>query len=343
MKLAINTDISRAIDFVRALSILSVVFIHARTGLVFESPLAEFFADALSRGIGALAVPAFFILSGYLFGRHELTFLSGMRRLANFLGIYIFWNAVVAGLVFLLLAVGVSPGPFLGGKFDGGIISVLGFDSLYPIAYQFWFIRELFLFTAFSIFIRLFVVQRIPIVFFHLVALCIICFVFGERTVVSSGAYIFGFLIAFLNFRAGFEVEHPVKFRVAFLVCLTIAGCVLFVMLLKPALVLMPIFLVFGLFAFFSGSYLLALTVRFRKSGQALAASSFFVFAAHEPLLAAIKRLFHFLPAEAVYIIAPLLVVIFLLCIFFSLPKFVCMKFWFVFLGSPKRIASVGI
>lgn len=158
---------SKSIDLVRFPLILGVIFIHTYgTELLSEGPLSgsgavqsiyEFTRELLSEGIGRVAVPLFFMISGFLFflntDFNKATYLRKLRSRSKSLLIpYLFWN--IAFLIFYYVA---SHLPVLQQFFKGADYSLeFVLSSLwgkhnpeevnpmtYPIAYQFWFIRDL--------------------------------------------------------------------------------------------------------------------------------------------------------------------------------------------------------
>ena len=156
----------RTIDYLRFPLIVGVLFIHNfSVGSSGDFPVCRTVMELFSHVLGSLAVPAFFLISGFLFFRHTETGFSGKayagklkKRTVSLLVPYLFWNVAVLLLFFLL-----SRLPFLSGWFAGRVecsprffVSALwGIPNdegtmTYPIAYPFWFIRDLFVMVLLS-------------------------------------------------------------------------------------------------------------------------------------------------------------------------------------------------
>ena len=115
---------------------------------------SDFVRNIISQGIARVAVPLFFLLSGYLFflGFHwSITKYKKklLSRISTLLIPFVFWNC----LILLLLAIAQELQSFQS-FFPGNdkLISTYGmFDYLnalfgfnrFPVSYQFWFIRDL--------------------------------------------------------------------------------------------------------------------------------------------------------------------------------------------------------
>ncbi len=159
-----NDDIlSKTILFLRFPLIVAVVFIHCSltdvmingTLLVSEGqfPIHDTLFHILTNELARIAVPLFFFISGFLFFyRSEFTLASYKtklkKRVRTLLVPYVFWNMVVLLLTLLTQM-------FLSSMTSGRtkLVSEYGcFDwldvfwsngGIYPMCYQFWFIRDL--------------------------------------------------------------------------------------------------------------------------------------------------------------------------------------------------------
>lgn len=114
--------------------------------------------NLFSEVLGRIAVPLFFFISGYLFfykvDRFDTSaYLYKLKRRSRTLLIpYLFWNIAAAALFMLLPLIPLAK-EFLNDNcvfsFDLESLKVLligkdtGEEVLYPMAYQFWFIRDL--------------------------------------------------------------------------------------------------------------------------------------------------------------------------------------------------------
>lgn len=162
----LTTTPSERIDLLRYPLILGVVFIHAYASAVTlagttigaetVSPGADLARQLISQELARVAVPLYFSIAGYLF---FLTFdgsWQGYRaklttRVRSLLVPFLFWNGVTLALYATAQAIPPLAG-FFSGK-DRPIASYTWFDYLdalfgvtgSPIAYQFWFVRDLML------------------------------------------------------------------------------------------------------------------------------------------------------------------------------------------------------
>lgn len=147
--------------------IVGVVFIHAyRTNVEFSggsiiinqgtSLAGDFLRNLVSQGLAQVAVPLFFLMSGYLFFRNCSWSTSGYlekirSRMHTLLVPFLFWNIATVILVAMAQALPATA-TYFSGK-NTSIASYNGLDYLsaifgigrMPISYQFWFIRDLML------------------------------------------------------------------------------------------------------------------------------------------------------------------------------------------------------
>lgn len=162
---------SKTIDFLRFPLIVGVVLIHAHFSEVvingvdilhgYSFPMYDTISYLFSDLIARIAVPLFFLISGFLFFyRSEIFSLSVYRhklksRGRSILVPYLFWNLVVILLYFLVQT--FIPGLTSGANklirdyslsdWLSAFWSILGTD---PICYQFWFLRDLIIMILFS-------------------------------------------------------------------------------------------------------------------------------------------------------------------------------------------------
>lgn len=159
---------SKVISFLRFPLIVGVLFIHSQTSLAvvggisnLNTPVFNIVRDLFSYILSAVAVPLFFMMSGYLFFYNtefsKECYKDKLKKRWRTLVIpYLFWNGI-----YLLFNVLVAYVPSLSATFKGSPISweyvvtafwgcTKGVDCIYPIAYQFWFIRDLIVMVLIS-------------------------------------------------------------------------------------------------------------------------------------------------------------------------------------------------
>lgn len=289
--------------------IVSVVYLHAyETTINLQGEVAgteqttaasDFVRDLVSQGLARTAVPLFFMMAGYFFFRGFHWSIECYRRKISsrsrsLLVPLLFWNAM--SLVVLAVAQHL---PALRGFFSGEnkpIADYTLFDYVNalvgltdrPIAYQFWFIRDLFLMVLLSplVFVAL---RFLPQVL--LAGLCALWFFNLWPIFVPSGATALFFCLGahfslsekslFFGDRAGWAIT-----------------AVYFVLVLADAATKGESFnpylhksgLLCGMMAvLFLTKFLLRLP-RTRWALLRAGSCSFFVFAVHEPLLTVLRK-----------------------------------------------------
>lgn len=161
----ISSRESERLDVMRFPLIVGVVFIHAygsSVGLAGGAVGSEvgfgatLIQDLISKGMARTAVPLFFLMSGYLFFQAwELSrpgYVAKLRsRVPTLLVPFLFWNMVVLAVVASAQLLPITQQYFSGKhepiyQYDWWemLSALLGIGRM-PVAYQFWFIRDLML------------------------------------------------------------------------------------------------------------------------------------------------------------------------------------------------------
>lgn len=333
-------------DVLRFPLIVLVVFIHnasmdvkfASGGVTInaDSPALNFIINFISQGFARIAVPLFYFMSAYLlFYKFEMSrggYIQKLKHRLHSLFIpFLFWNVVVLAV----RALGQSL-PQTAPMFNAAKDNVLAYtpwdyvDSIFgltsaPIAYQFWFIRDLMALVILSPLIY-YAIRYIGVyIFLLLVPLWImdvwpVFFPHVEPTLFFSiGAY---FAIKqrnpFFADKQGpaLAVVCSILFAISSVWRDTIAGQAAFYTGILGGIPLML--------------YVSGLIVnRQRMCGlfSWLSTTSFFVFAAHEPLLTVFRKLsFRLIPlttetAIALYFVLPIVVIVLLIVVYMALGK----------------------
>lgn len=159
-----NKNFSDKIRVLSFLSILLVVIIHCynikinflgnsnNIAIIYIMLIEEFF----SHSIGLLAVPVFFLVSGYHFfinyeNKYNKILLKFRKRFKSLVIPYLFW--VISNLIFVYLMQQI---PLFEDFFANKKVIDFSFDDyiyklfIMPQAYQFWFIRDLIIFILLS-------------------------------------------------------------------------------------------------------------------------------------------------------------------------------------------------
>jgi surface polysaccharide O-acyltransferase-like enzyme len=330
----IDNNASLRLKLLRFPPIIGVIYIHAYGTVIHYSsgslgtdqlnPLTNIVRILISEGIARLAVPLFFLMSGYLFFAtfhwSRRTYVHKiMTRLRSLLIPFLFWNAAVLAFYALVQAIPAIQPYFTGlgktiaeyGFFDY-VNAVFGLTG-YPIAYHFWFIRDLMLLVLLAPLLAV-IVRFIPIPFFLVVYVCWVT----ESWPISMPAAV-GVLFFSAGALCGIKGENLFAFdRFATLIY------VLYVPMLVADVIWYHAW--FNVYLHRTGLILgvlatLCLTKPLLRSGWlcdtlvTLGGASFFVYAAHEPLLGIVRLLaFQFVPLDgpytmlALYLAIPVLV-----------------------------------
>ena len=163
----VSANVSSRLKAIRLPLIVGVVFIHAystqvllgggqRAGAAHVAFSAFFIRNLISQGIARIAVPMFFLMSGFLFfqgydGTPGAYKQKLRRRLRTLLLPFLIWNAATLALYAIGEAL-PSTRVYFANKYwpavrDFGVLdyanALLGLTTKYPMSYQFWFIRDL--------------------------------------------------------------------------------------------------------------------------------------------------------------------------------------------------------
>jgi surface polysaccharide O-acyltransferase-like enzyme len=165
---------SERLDIIRFPLIVGVIFIHAYgSSINIKNSNAEvdqmgftstFIQDFISGGLARIAVPLFFMISGYLFFLGFTWSLEKYKtkvksRINTLVIPFLFWNIVTMLAYFLAQSI-PSTALFFSGSiqyistynvFDF-FNNLLGLNK-FPISYQFWFIRDLIVMVAIAPFL----------------------------------------------------------------------------------------------------------------------------------------------------------------------------------------------
>lgn len=161
---------SRRVKMLRFPLIVLVLYIHSyiaplayRGGTVAVHPAVWLLVlqTAWSNGVARTAVPLFFLMSGYLYfldfnGSVAAWREKTRRRVGTLLVPYVFWNVLVFGATIVGQALPVTApyfnaanGRIADQSVFGWIDTIVGLTH-YPAAYPFWFIRDLMLIVLVS-------------------------------------------------------------------------------------------------------------------------------------------------------------------------------------------------
>lgn len=335
--MAINKEDSVRLNVMRFPLIVGVVFIHAYeisvatssgvAGIVHPGAWASFVRDAVSMGLARIAVPAFFMISGYLFfagGQWSaMIYADKLKARARTLLIpFLFWNILVLVLVALASSLPSTRQFFSGSnkwiagfRLEDCVAAVFGIGRG-PIAYQFWFLRDLMVLALLSPMIRLLVTRLGGFFVFALFLLWF--FARWPGGMVPS-------VEAMLYFSVGCWFSESGKSVFLFDPYWKAVSSIYCIMLLLDVFAkgeghIHRAALIFGVITAFSITRLALKFPPVTRALTRLAGASFFVFAAHEPLLTFTRKLLYKVTAPTtdgevllLYVTIPVMVVAILL------------------------------
>lgn len=339
--------------------IIAVVYIHSYGGSYASDNINhavnsqswffmyKYVTDLISQCLSRVAVPLFFLMSGFfLFLKLNLSFLSYKRclhsRLSTLFIPYLFWNSFVLLLYWFFQSFTSYDHLFSADKivrnysFFNYADAFLGFNG-YPIAYQFWFIRDLIVLVTMSPIILLVINSVYSSLLMFLI---FVMWLSGGYFVVPSTESLFFFTV-------GGYCAVKLKTLFVFDDYVLSLGIVCAFLLLTYPLVntetqyyFVKIFIIVGTCFILGVTRFLMYASRLKDFLIYLSSSSFFVFATHEPLLTLVKKLsasilpkpisaFYFL---IMYLLVPLIVVLSLSVLYFALRR-ICPKLLVVISG----------
>ena len=338
MTLKLDPKSSERLTILKFPLIVGVVFIHAYVkktgeeidGLGSESSLLvlEFLRNFISQGIARLAVPLFFLMSGYLFFYGfdfslESFFKKLKSRVKTLLIPFLLWNLATLALVALIQAnplvkefFGWKVGWVSSYSFNDYLAAIFGIGRA-PVAYQFWFVRDLMLLIL-GVPLFHFLFKYLPLPFLFLLFLGWISG-YWPIYVPHAEATLFFSIGAFIGTKGKslFALDRYGIYAIALYFPLALANAYFFTSVFYPYL--HRIGILFGVISGLFFTQFLMESPRVKKALIGLSGVSFFVFAAHEPLLTLTRNILsqNFWPqspksAFGPYLFTPILVLILL-------------------------------
>jgi surface polysaccharide O-acyltransferase-like enzyme len=177
----IEEDLSKRINSLRFLLIVFVVFIHNNPTEINFSNGTEIYVvpayvniiiELISNIIARVAVPLFFLISGYLLYAKGENFLTVLKKKSRTILLpYITWNVLAVFFFFVAQSFEVTK-PYFANNIIRNFLPIDWIDVFfgkftavreyqYPLVYQFWFLRDLFILNLLFIGIKK-LIDRIP-------------------------------------------------------------------------------------------------------------------------------------------------------------------------------------
>ena len=332
---AITVEESLRLKILNFPLIIGVVYIHAYSAAIEHGGeslgpeqlnyFTDFVRTLISQGIARLAVPLFFLMSGYFF---FLGFTWSWRvfaqklagRAKTLLIPFLFWTGFVVAIRFLGQSIPAVQAYFSG---EGALLAELSFYDLAnavfgftraPEAYHFWFIRDLMLLMLFSP-LLVFLLRTLALPFLITLFFVWISASWPLYTPDVVGVLFFslGAYLAMQGKSLFFLDKYGPWFVVLYLPLL-LADVVWYTAPFN--LCLHRCGIVIGLVAVLYASKRIPVGSLLQHNLLRLSCASFFVYAAHEPLLGIVRTLaFQFFPLDQpytmvfVYLFVPLAVI----------------------------------
>lgn len=327
-----SDGLSQKIKNLSFLLMIMVVFLHSynidtkqldRT-LYLEKDLNWFMQTFISNGFTRIAVPLFFIISGYLFVYNRKIGINDLRdkiikRIKTLLIPYLLWTTIGL-LVYLILQSIPQSKPFFTNKLiiDYSFLDWVEGIFYKPIPYQLWFLRDLIIMVFLSPLIIL-LIKRIRYVF---LSTTLLFWFFNQDSVfLSSEALLFFSLGISLALYCPEILEKKVNKTMGisilwFLLLFFKTGVEMFGLSEKLELFLLKTAILVGLLSFWMLYDKLAVYSNKIVNQIALVSwTSFFIYVFHEPILTIIKKALFYVLNESssaylfVYFFSPILTI----------------------------------
>jgi surface polysaccharide O-acyltransferase-like enzyme len=177
---SISKEESRAINALRVIFTIMVVYIHSHVGaekIINPTHWINTVEYLISEVVCRCAVPGFFLISAIMLYKKDFTWKDNVKKKTRGLLIpYVLMNSL--WIVFFLITKKI---PVLSGFFNtqasdiynwsirGWINAYLGIDSL-PVLGQTWFLRDLFVINLLSVLLKK-IIDRLPIIWISLLSI----------------------------------------------------------------------------------------------------------------------------------------------------------------------------
>nr|WP_281383522.1 acyltransferase [Granulicella aggregans] len=342
--------------------IVLVVFFHAYTASVDLAgggiagsqqvdPVSAFVRIFVSKGFGNLAVPLFFLVSGFLFFQKYdgswATYKEKLsRRVKTLLIPFLIWNFATYLVYFAGESIPATK-VYFATKYWPPIRSFtaldyanafFGFTVKFPMSYQFWFIRDLMVMVVLSPLIYLLLKRRAVAIPFLTIMLALWMTGYWPLVVPGSETLLFfiaGCYIASKNMDPTRPDPWIVPLGVGFGSLLLLVDVLMITTQTNPEVLRLIVnsMMLFGLpFAWGLTKWAVD-RPKWRSPLERLAEASFFVYAAHEPLLSILRKVsFRLIQPHStvsellLFFLVPIAVIVFLVAVYTilnrALPRF---------------------
>jgi surface polysaccharide O-acyltransferase-like enzyme len=289
-----NNYLSKKISTISFVGTVLVVLLHSSSGngdVLKILNLNGYIQNLFSNGIARIAVPMFFLISGYLFFRNIVPtryfFINKYKSRFKTLVIpFIFWS-ITWNLFYYVLTLIPYTNNIIKWSFEFTIKSVIDVVFINPKAYQLWFLRDLIAYVILTPLIYISIKKLSLKTLIPFFILWILNINFG----LSSEGFLFflcGSYIA-INKKSLPKVNNQVLF------ILTIICCAL--LLIKTYIfmndfnnIFHKIFIVMGIIVIWYGYDYYSNLIDRQKYLEYLIEFNFFIYLTHEPILTIVKK-----------------------------------------------------
>lgn len=293
-----KAETSNRITLLRVTLIIFVIFSHNNSTVINNTEVSYCIKTLISGVVGRVAVPLFFFLSGYLLFLKETPYIVVLKKKAKTLLVpYLLWNTIVLGMFFI----GQNE-PLISRVFNDENKQIANYTLYqwldaylglnyhgYPIAYQFWFIRDLMIFTILFP-IGKWLVDHLPKI---TLAVMLVVWVLQWRVLVMDGEATLFFLLGYyvVKYDTNFEKIDKLKFRYLFLAYIPILVVEMVLLLQDENFILFhKIGIGIGCVIWIKFSKCLTSQESWCAKTNALAGYSFFLYAFHEPFMTMLRK-----------------------------------------------------
>lgn len=349
--------LSQKIKLISFFSIVMVVVLHSynidikQNGVALALPkdFNWFLQTFFSFGITRIAVPIFFIISGFLFfkdAQNEYPRFKQkiLKRFKTLVIPYFFW--VLFGVLFYYLMQSIPQSQaFFTKKLIKNYSSTDWFNVIFVdiIPYQLWFLRDLIVMVFLSPIIY-FLVKRLN--YFYLLILSIFWFCNQDNLFFTSEAILFFSFGAFIAIKKPALISQSIKKPVLFLIfwiAILIFKTILEYYVHKSSIqvsVALKISILIGIYAFW-GFYDILKDIKMQRINFLLPILnySFFIYVFHEPTLTIIKKVLFKITGTSqisyllIYAISPIITIILCYLVGATIKK-IASKFYVFITGS---------
>ena len=303
----IRASVSNRITILRYLLMVLVVCIHNNLnaedavyyGLAFSQPgWVLFIKQALSNGIACAAVPLFFMFSGYLFWNKQdapaYSYAALLKKKARTLFVpYILWTLLYSAFFFIAQSLPVIQNYFINRQNMIRLFSPIEWldafwgriqrEGGFPLTYQFWFLRDLMVVFALSPLLVLFI-KKLPAVTFAAISVAYICKL--PLVVVSSATPLFFFALGCWWAKYGWNADAVDRIRWPELLA-AYAGVLVLKFCIPDAPQIANINIAVSAVVLYRLAGAIERSPKWSGVCKKLAAYSFFLYAAHAPVVMA--------------------------------------------------------